>query len=106
MVVSCVVAKVSAAAQEPGLAQFLDAPYLSSLVGAAKADRFVWIQQHQGRRNLWLADGPDYRARPITHFENDDGQEISNVAISDDGQVVSFARGGAANKEGFSPNPA
>src|SRR5712692_8224442 len=104
-VASCFAAHFAVASQEPSLQGFLSAPFLSSIVGAPNANRFVWITEHQGRRNLWLAEGPDYRARPLTHYDSDDGQEISNVSINDDGTVIAFVRGGTPNKEGSSPNP-
>ncbi len=104
-VASCFAANFAVADPEPALEDFLNAPFLSSVVGAPSANRFVWITQHQGRRNLWLAEGPDYRARALTHYDRDDGQEISNVSINDDGTVIAFVRGGAPTKEGTSPNP-
>jgi len=54
-VASCFAADVAVANQEPSLEAFLTAPFLSSVVGAPSANRFVWITEHQGRRNLWMA---------------------------------------------------
>lgn len=104
-VASCVAANVAVASPEPSLEDFLSAPFLSSVVGSVNANRFVWVTDLQGRRNLWMAEGPDYRARALTQYDGDDGQEISDVRISDDGGVIAFVRGGAPTREGSSPNP-
>ena len=48
----------------------------------------------QGKRNVYVAEGPDFTPKKLTHFTKDDGQEISSLAISEDGKWVVFVRGG------------
>src|SRR5258708_20134247 len=38
-----------------------------------------------GKRNIWVADAPDYAPRPLTSYNADDGQELTSVALSRDG---------------------
>lgn len=36
----------------------------------------------QGRRNIWVANGPDFAARQITSYAEDDGQEIGSLSLT------------------------
>ncbi|WEK42913.1 MAG: prolyl oligopeptidase family serine peptidase [Candidatus Sphingomonas colombiensis] len=51
------------------------------------------MELHQGRRNIWLAQAPDYRPRRLTNGTDDDGQELSDLAFSPDGRVLAWVRG-------------
>ncbi|MEK7794468.1 MAG: DPP IV N-terminal domain-containing protein, partial [Candidatus Hydrogenedentota bacterium] len=52
-----------------------------------------------------MAAPPDYDAREITSFTGDDGQEITGIRWTPDGQSLIFVRGGAPNGGGELPNP-
>jgi len=69
-------------------------PFAGNLVAATRAPRIAWAFNEQGRRNIWVGEGPSYEARQLTHFDRDDGQELSSVTISADGRYVAFVRGG------------
>ena len=63
----------------------------------------------EGRRNVYVAEGPAFTPRKLTDFSEDDGQEITSLSISADGRWVVFVRGGdhGANWEsGLPVNPA
>ena len=64
------------------------------LISARSADRIAWVRNVKGVRNVWVADGPGFEPRQVTQFTEDDGQEITNLAFSPDGQVLVFVRGG------------
>ncbi len=87
------------------LEQIFSAPYPDHLVSARDADRIAWTQYDEGPRNVWTAVPPDYRPEQLTRFTGDDGWEMPEIRISDDGSVVVFVRGGYANREGIHPNP-
>jgi dipeptidyl-peptidase 4 len=93
------------AQKSPTMAQFLSAPYPFDLVAARQAERLAWLVLERGQRNVYTAAGPDYRPVRLTSFTADDGTDISNVAISDDGSVVVFVRGHTLNREGWVANP-
>ena len=92
-------------AQKYTLEDILSTPFPSSLIAAQKVDRVVWVFDHRGMRNIWVAEGPDYKARQLTNYEKDDGQEIGELSFSPDGSVVVYVRGGSANQQGEYPNP-
>ncbi len=91
------------------LAQVRSYPFPSELVAATAAPRVAWVFNEQGHRNIWAAAAPQYAPRSLTHFDKDDGQELSSVGLSADGRMVAFVRGGDhdANWDGEVPvNPA
>lgn len=87
------------------LEQVLSAPFASSPVASPVGSRVVWLLNDKGARNLWAASGPDWKARKLTSFNEDDGQDIADLAWTNDGKNVLFARGGDFENEGENPNP-
>jgi dipeptidyl-peptidase 4 len=91
--------------QPASLEQFLSYPFAYELVSAAKADRLAWLEFERGRRNVYTAAAPDFRPVCLTAFMDDDGTELTNLRISDDGKVVIFVRGSDRNHDGWVANP-
>lgn len=69
-------------------------PFPTELAASANGSKIAWAFDEQGKRNVYVAEGGDFKARKLTNFTNDDGQELSSVALSDDGNWVVFVRGG------------
>lgn len=82
-------------------------PFPNELTAAASGSRIAWALDERGLRNLLVAEGPEWKARQLTAYKIDDGQELTSIAISGDGKYVVFVRGGehSANWEGPPPNP-
>lgn len=76
------------------LEQIKSYPFPNEITAAATGSRIAWALNEQGRRNVWVAEGPDFRARQLTRYDRDDGQELTSVQLSPDGQHVVFVRGG------------
>src|ERR1700761_6566388 len=75
-VASCCLFASQLTAQSFTLQQVMSAPFSSELSAAPQGDRFVWISDLQGKRNLWLADSSgnaEFAARALTHYDADDG---------------------------------
>lgn len=87
------------------LQQILSSPFPSELVAARDAQRIAWVFDLRGARNVWIADGPDFHARQLTHYDTDDGMPIAALAITSDGNTVVYARGTELNETGSSANP-
>src|SRR5579862_3246121 len=87
------------------LRQVLSAPFAADLVGAKKANRVAWTLDDNGKRNIWVAEAPKFEARRLTSYLQDDGQELSQVSFSEDGNTIVYTRGGEKNSAGQSPNP-
>jgi dipeptidyl aminopeptidase/acylaminoacyl peptidase len=87
------------------LEQLLSAPFPENLTAAKKANRIAWSLDQQGTRNVWVAEGPALEARRLTSYLQDDGQELSDLSLSEDGNTVVYVRGGGKNPAGQYPNP-
>ena len=95
-----------ASAQKPfTLEQVLSAPFPADLTAAKKGNRVAWTFNQEGRRNIWVAEGPSFAARQLTKYNQDDGQELSGVNFSTDGNTIAYVRGEAKNAAGQVPNP-
>jgi N-acyl-D-aspartate/D-glutamate deacylase/dipeptidyl aminopeptidase/acylaminoacyl peptidase len=85
--------------------QVLSSPFPSDLIAAPVGERFAWAFDAAGKRNIWGAEGPEFKARPLTQYNEDTGQELSELSFTHDGKWVVFVRGGGANSAGEVPNP-
>ncbi len=93
-------------AQNPfTLEQLMSAPFPANLTAAKKTNRIAWTLNQEGRRNIWVAEGPGFAARQITKYTEDDGQELSDVSFSADGNSLVYVRGEGKNAAGQNPNP-
>ena len=93
------------AQSKPTIEQFMSPASPLDLVAAKKADRLAWMAYDRGMRNVYTAAAPDFRAVRLTRFLEDNGVDVSDVTISDDGGVIVFVRGSAPNREGWVANP-
>ena len=105
LVTTLVLATPVRAQQRFTLEQILSAGFPSQLVAAPDGARLAWVQNAQGVRNVWIAEGPDFRGRQLTQYLQDDGQALSNLQFTPDGGSIAFVRGGAPNPSGEIPNP-
>src|SRR6516165_3031919 len=92
-------------ASAPTIEQFLAPGYPTEIVSARKAERVAWTAYEHGQRNVFSAAAPDFKPLQLTRFLKDDGVELSDLAMSDDGTIVTFVRGTAPNREGWVANP-
>ena len=95
----------AAAPAAPTIEQFLMPGYPTEMVSARKVDRIAWTAYEHGRRNVYTASGPQFHALRVTSETKDDGVELSDLSISDDGAIVVFVRGTPPNREGWVANP-
>lgn len=68
--------------------------YPENLVSAEKSPRIAWSSDDAGHRNLWVADGEPLRARQVTSYTKDDGQDLTNLSLTADGARLVYVRGG------------
>ena len=85
--------------------QFLSPASPLDLAAAKKVDRLAWIAFEEGKRNAYTAAGPAFTPVRLTNFMNDNGIDMSDIQISDDGSTVVFVRGTAPNRDGWVANP-
>ncbi|MCU0627605.1 MAG: hypothetical protein MUF21_14140 [Gemmatimonadaceae bacterium] len=105
----CVPATPRADAGSGSVRDFLAAPFTEQLVASGEGRTIAWVTTSDGRRAVRIAtpgaaDG-GWRVRTRWTSCDDDGQEITELAVSRDGARLVWVRGGAPNRAGETPNP-
>jgi dipeptidyl aminopeptidase/acylaminoacyl peptidase len=85
--------------------QVMDSPFPDELVAAKQGERVAWVFDLRGVRNVWIADGPDFKARQVTYYSKDDGRPIASLRITPDGKTIVYARGSETNSQGEVADP-
>jgi len=93
-------------AQSFTLEQVMSSPFPSDLTVSKRGDQVAWAFDAEGKRNIWIAEAPAFTARQLTHYDKDDGQELSDLTFSPNGNAIAYVRGGDKNQAGEVPNPA
>jgi dipeptidyl aminopeptidase/acylaminoacyl peptidase len=94
-------------AQKPfTLEQVMSAPFPENLTVAKTGNRIAWTLNEEGKRNVWVAEGPDFKARRLTPYADDDGGDLPLVSFSQDASAVIYVRGEQKNSSGQYGNPA
>jgi dipeptidyl aminopeptidase/acylaminoacyl peptidase len=94
-----------AAQDKPTIAQFMSPSSPLELTAARKADRVAWATYDRGLRNVYTAAAPNFTPVRLTRWLNDDGIDVGDVSLSDDGTIAVFVRGHAPNRQGWVANP-
>jgi dipeptidyl aminopeptidase/acylaminoacyl peptidase len=87
------------------LEQVMSAPFPANLTASKTGGRVAWTLDQQGRRNIWVAEAPEFHVRQLTHYDTDEGQPLSDLHFSSDSNVLVYVRGEGKNAAGQSPNP-
>lgn len=82
-------------------------PFPAELTATANSSKIALSINEQGKRNIYVAEGPDFTMRKLTDYNTDEAQEITGVTISKDGKWVVYVRGGdhGAFNESIARNP-
>jgi dipeptidyl aminopeptidase/acylaminoacyl peptidase len=94
-----------AGAQSFTLEQVMSSPFPSELTVAKRGDKIAWAFDAEGKRNIWIAEAPAFAARQLTRYDSDDGQELSDLVFSPNGNWIAYVRGQDKNQAGEYPNP-
>lgn len=81
-------------AQKFSLTDIKTYPFPTELTAAPAGNKIAWAFDEQGKRNIYVANGPDFAARKLTNYTQDDAQELTSITISSDGKWVVYVRGG------------
>ena len=87
------------------LQQILSAPYATSLTAAPTGPLFAWVEDTEGRHNLYVG-GANTPARALTHYTEDDAQDIAGLAWSPDASTIAYVYGAEIGNSGRPANPA
>src|SRR6266704_811214 len=89
--------------------QIIGFPSPENLMASPVGSTIAWTFNERGVRNIYVADGPEFAARKVTSYSQDDGQELTQLSFSRDGKTIVYVRGGdhGSNQSGdVAPNPA
>jgi dipeptidyl aminopeptidase/acylaminoacyl peptidase len=97
----------ASAAQPPfSLEDVLSAAFPTELTAAPSGGKIAWVSNTRGVRNIMVAEPPAYRARKLTSYTEDDGQDLTNLCWTSDASALVYVRGQGPNRAGEIPNPA
>lgn len=94
IVVGFLVGSLAGFAQDFTMESVTSYPFPSELSASAKGSRIAVALNEQGKRNIYVADGPEFELKKRTSFELDEGLELSCIRLSADGKWIVFVRGG------------
>lgn len=89
-----IVGHAGQAGQSFTLDQLMGYPFPDNLIASPSGGRIAWTFTERGVRNIFVAEAPDFAPRKLTAYDGDDGQELTNLAFSDDGATIVYVRGG------------
>src|SRR2546421_5964067 len=112
LLLSLVMMGGATAAQSPSsfmVDQILGFPSPENLIASPAGSTIAWTFNERGARNIYISDGPEFAARHLTSYSQDDGQELTQLSFSHDGKTIVYVRGGdhGSNQTAdVAPNPA
>ncbi len=101
LVVSCALAETPPFT----IAQVLSSAFPTHFTAAPAGGGVAWVSNTRGVVNILIAEPPDYHARPVTHYSEDDGQDITELHWTPDAAALVYVRGEGPNRAGEIPNP-
>lgn len=81
-------------AQSFSLESVLSYPFPSELTAASNGSKIAVAINQKGVRNIYVAEGPDFTLQQLTNYTADDGQEITGVTFTPDGNRILYTIGG------------
>jgi len=93
------------AGQSISLEQVMRSPFPWGLTISNRGHKIAGAFDAEGKRNIWIAEAPTFAARQLTHYDNDDGQELTDLVFVANGNAIAYVRGGGKNQAGEVPNP-
>jgi dipeptidyl aminopeptidase/acylaminoacyl peptidase len=80
-------------AQSFSLEQVTGYPFISELTSEPQSAKIALSINEKGRRNIYVGEGPGFELKKLTHYDLDEGQELTSVTISGNGKWVVYVRG-------------
>lgn len=87
------------------LEKFISHPIETGFASSSDGKTIAWVVNDHGKRNIMIKSGSEM-PRMLTDYQQDDGQEITQLNFSPNGLRLLYVRGGSPNRAGQNPNPA
>ena len=89
----CLFTVENVVAQTFSLKEITSYPFPAVLTSNQNSSKIALSINQQGKRNIFVGEGPEFNLRKLTNYNNDEGQEITGVRISEDGKWIVYVRG-------------
>ncbi|HEY9180889.1 MAG TPA: LpqB family beta-propeller domain-containing protein [Candidatus Baltobacteraceae bacterium] len=76
------------------LSQALSYPFPNELSSSTNGKYIAYVLNEKGVHSVWFAQTPSFTPHILYSYGTDDGQEISDLTVSNDGKYVVYVRGG------------
>lgn len=76
------------------LSQALSYPFVNDLAASHNGNNIAYVLNERGVHSVWFAQAPSFTPRMLYSYGTDDGQEINDLSVSNDGKYVVYVRGG------------
>ena len=86
------------------MAAILATPYIEAPTPSGDGLSLAYLTREAESRNVYFLR-VGQQARRIVNYPDDDGRELSALAVSKHGDAIAYVRGGRVNRHGDSPNP-
>ena len=86
--------------------QVLSSAFPTHLTASPSGGKVAWVSNARGVINIRIAEPPDYTARQVTNYMEDDGQDIVELHWTPNARAIVYVRGEGPNRGGEIPNPA
>lgn len=80
-------------AQTFSLKEITSYTFPAELTSNPNSSKIALSINQQGKRNIYVGEGPEFNLRKLTNYNNDEGQEITGVRISENGKWIVYVRG-------------
>ena len=67
---------------------------IADLTSSGDGNTLAWTSSYSGKRNIFIAQKPNYKPKQITFFDANDEQEITSLQIDKNAQYAVYVRGG------------
>lgn len=86
-------------AQNFTIDDILSYSFPNNLHACPEGHAVAWVFNIKGVTNIWLARGPDFKARKMTDFKLDDGRHLEISGFSGEGKHLYFSKGSPFNPD-------
>jgi len=86
------------------MASIIATPVIEPPAPAGDGLSIAYVTREAESRNVYFLRVGE-KARRLVNYPDDDGRDLSDVAVSKSGAAVAYVRGGRVNRHGDSPNP-
>ena len=86
------------------MAAILATPYIDAPTPSGDGLSLAYLTREAASRNVYFLHVGE-KARRLVNYPDDDGKELSALAVSEHGEAVAYVRGDRVNRHGDSPNP-